>query len=402
MTDTALSSAHCLSPSLELKSYHEDTDFLAQGKPEPDIRSQTFIYHLSDQCWWIKVTFTGEFPYNFNKASPTKIRRKRERREGYQEFIQLIDYRSLPLLKDTVTEVLLEETAPPISKTLTLKYGFEDTKISTFISRLRLTIREDPQRVVYPSISRFPSIPPIKTPQLVFEEEVTDGVFRVIDKALGIPYVLKVLNRPLYQPRDTEVMEKELENLEEFKGVPGIVQAAGLAVSTDPYTTSMKDGQRWIISGVLLEYYGGGSLQHILDEQRMTDLPWERWPIQIGTALHRFHVAKKTHMDLKPSNIVIDSDGNAILIDVSGIGGITHQWLAPEIRNEISPLDLTFHIRQLNDTWAFGKLLSLLVSNARDSPFVCTLKNVANDLMADNSQVRLAIPDAICRLESGQ
>ncbi|KAJ5507501.1 hypothetical protein N7527_009644 [Penicillium freii] len=197
-------------------------------------------------------------------------------------------------------------------------------------------------------------------------------------------------------------MEKELENLEEFKGVPGIVQAAGLAVSADPYTTSMKYRQRWVISGALLEYYGGGSLQHVLNEQRMEDLPWERWPIQIGTALHRFHMAKKTHMDLKPSNVVIDGDGNAILIDVSGIGGITHVWLAPEIRNEISPLDLTFHARQLNDTWAFGKLLSLLVSNARYSPFVCTLKNIANDLMADNSQVRLAIPDAIRRLESDQ
>lgn len=250
-----------------------------------------------------------------------------------------------------MTEVLLEDVARPISNMLGLKYGFEDTKTSSFISQLRLTIREVPRRVVYPSIPRFPSIPLIKTSQLVFEEEVTDGVFRVIDKVLGLPYILKIVNRPLYQPRDTEVMEKELENLEEFKGVPGIVQAAGLAVSTDPYETSIKYGQRCIISGVLLEYYSGGSLQHVLDEQRIEDFPWERWPIQIGTALHYFHMAKKTHMDLKPSNVVIDGDGNAILIDVSGIGDITHEWRAPEIRNEISPLDLTFQTRQLNDTY---------------------------------------------------
>lgn len=29
-------------------------------------------------------------------------------------------------------------------------------------------------------------------------------------------------------------------------------------------------------------------------------------------------------MDLKPSNIGLDDDGNAVIIDISGIGGITY------------------------------------------------------------------------------
>lgn len=114
--------------------------------------------------------------------------------------------------------------------------------------------------------------------------------------------------------------------------MPGIVQAAGLTVSENPYTTSTRCEQ-WIVSGILLEYYSGGSLQHILHNQSMKDFPWELWAVQIGTALYHFHKAKKTHMDLTPSNVVVDGDGNAILIDVSGIGGITHEWVAPEIRD---------------------------------------------------------------------
>ena len=44
---------------LEFKLYSKDRDFRAEGKPEPNSRSQTLIYHLHDKKWWIKVTFKG-------------------------------------------------------------------------------------------------------------------------------------------------------------------------------------------------------------------------------------------------------------------------------------------------------------------------------------------------------
>jgi hypothetical protein len=54
---------------------------------------------------------------------------------------------------------------------------------------------------------------------------------------------------------------------------------------------------------------------------------------------------------VKPSKVVLDDDRNAILIDISGIGGMIHKWRTLEIRDEISPLDRPFQIRRLNDTW---------------------------------------------------
>ncbi|KAJ5728771.1 uncharacterized protein N7483_003279 [Penicillium malachiteum] len=172
------STSPCYTPSFELKAYHEDEDHLTQGKPEPSIRSQTFIYHLSGEKWWIKVTFRGDFPYS-------RSRRKRERRQEYQEFIKLIDYRSLPLLKDTVTEVLLDEEAKTKTTLHTpdVQTGAEDMTMSQFIGQLSLSIREDPLRVIYPPVSQFPSFPAIRTSELVIEEEITDGVFRVCHKA---------------------------------------------------------------------------------------------------------------------------------------------------------------------------------------------------------------------------
>lgn len=36
------------------------------------------------------------------------------------------------------------------------------------------------------------------------------------------------------------------------------------------------------------------------------------------------------------------NNGNTVLIDISGIGGVMYEWLAPEMRDEISPFDLPF------------------------------------------------------------
>jgi serine/threonine protein kinase len=88
-------------------------------------------------------------------------------------------------------------------------------------------------------------------------------------------------------------------------------------------------------------------------------------------------------MDLKPSNIVLDEDDNAVLIDISGIGGVTHEWCAPEIRDEISPFDLPFQTRQLNDIWAYGKVLGEIASKVEDGSFASTLKMVSDRLTQD-------------------
>lgn len=164
----------------------------------------------------------------------------------------------------------------------------------------------------------------------------------------------------------------------------GSFRPAGIAVFTNPYATSKKCVQQFVVSGILLEYYRGGSLQHVLNEHRLSEYGWERWAIQIGSALSSLHGAKRTHMDVKPSNIVLDDAGNSILIDISGIGGMTHEWRAPEIRDEISPFDLPFQARQLNDTWAYGKLLTMIASSAGNSPYAETLQRVADHLVVED------------------
>lgn len=103
---------------------------------------------------------------------------------------------------------------------------------------LSYRVQEDPSRVTYPSCCGFSSFRCVNCAELEEEYEITDGVHRVFCKTDGVSYVLKVVNRPLYYPHDSEVIRKEIENLELFKGFPGIVQPAGIAVSPNPYSTT--------------------------------------------------------------------------------------------------------------------------------------------------------------------
>ncbi|KAJ5269956.1 hypothetical protein N7497_009292 [Penicillium chrysogenum] len=368
-------------PDIEMKSYCEDRDFRAEGKPEPNSRSQTLVYHFQDKKWWIKVTFRGAiscFPHDTfpHDTEPEQIKSKPKRRKEFQDFVRLINFQSLSLLDNTVTEVILNED-PKTTEPIKLYRDPEDTnRFTRIIRNLRSHIREDPSRVTYPPYLQFPSFRAINAAELIEEDEITDGVFRVLHRDDRIPYILKV-----------------------FKGVTGIVQPAGIAVFNNPCATSQNDTEQ-VISGILLDYYSGGSLQRVLDEQRIREFGWERWAVQIGNALSIIHRAKKTHMDIKPSNVVIDDSGNAVLIDISGIGGVTHEWRAPEIRDEISPIELPFETRRLNDIWAYGKLLAEIASNAGDSPFAGTLKWAAGHFTEDVHN-RWTLSEGISRQQIG-
>lgn len=156
---------------------------------------------------------------------------KRQRRKEYQDFIWLIDLGSLPLLDDTVSEVILEESNDRSDSVVKIHETREFTvsPFASFSGKLKYTMREDPSRVIYPLCDEFPSLRKFKTTELFEQTEIAN------DKT---PYILKAVNRPLYQPHDTEVIRTELKILEYFQGESNIVQPAGVAVIMNPYATS--------------------------------------------------------------------------------------------------------------------------------------------------------------------
>lgn len=162
------------------------------------------IYHCQDKKWWIKVTFEGAISCLPHDAEPEQTKSKRERRKEFQDFARLIDFQSLALLDNTVTEVILNKdpkTAEPV------KLYREPQDTNPFVKLiLRFSIREDLSRLTYPLYLQFPSFRAIDIAELIEEDEITDRVFRVLYRSDRIPYILKVVNRPLYQPHDSDVI----------------------------------------------------------------------------------------------------------------------------------------------------------------------------------------------------
>ncbi|KAL4968922.1 protein kinase [Aspergillus stella-maris] len=398
MPDISLS--HSLEASIDFKLYSEELEYPSEGKPIPTSRSQKLIYRPNSSQWWIKVTYQGDIYTILNQPV---VRSKRERRAEFQDFVKLIDYTSVFLLEDTVTELVLLPSGEGLSlPTVSISEEARNNTFAGIAAKLTYTTREDPLRIIYPLYDEFPSFQPIHTDQLLDHEEIADGIFRVLKKSNGMPYVLKMVKRPLYNTHDTESIRKELENIEIFRDTPNIIHASGVAVSINPYTTSHTGKQVLVIKGIVLEYHSAGDLKTILDANPtcLQDYPWKEWPLQIATALSHFHAANKTHMDIKPSNIVIDTNGTTILLDISGIGGFTHEWLAPEIRNDMACLssDMPFEVRRGNDIWAFGRLLGQVILHVEDCIFVEELEKIAGGLMVEDVQQRMSLAEAISRL----
>ncbi|KAF3484178.1 protein kinase [Arthroderma uncinatum] len=161
-------------PQLDFKAYWEDEDHLAQGEPEPNVRSQTLVYHYKGKKWWIKVTLMGLISCISNEQKASK----RERRKEFQGFVKVINYGSLALLDDTMTEIILREE-PEVATAIELYCEATDSasRIAGVVSKLRYQIREDPLRVIYLLCEEFPSLDQINITELTNKVEIADGVF---------------------------------------------------------------------------------------------------------------------------------------------------------------------------------------------------------------------------------
>lgn len=130
--------------SLRLKLYSENLDFQVDNKPEPLIRSQTAIADNDSGTWWIKVTVIGDV---VELRASKKCKEFCERCIEFQEFVKSLDYGSVLLLDDTLTEIVLtlsEEAQDSITFSLLEEYEKRDNIFIQHARRMSCEIREDP------------------------------------------------------------------------------------------------------------------------------------------------------------------------------------------------------------------------------------------------------------------
>lgn len=390
------------------RSYREHEGYLCRGTNEPKSRSIDVVWGTMNSKWHIKVTFEG-FLQSRDAARVPKAKLKRKR--DLQELCAQIIFDEIALLRDTVTEVVIyvSENNHGLTKTLPLlgrpSYGLESSNHFAGTHSLRFQVQEDTSRVLYPPASSVSSLPrawlsTIETIGTIKGKvDIVQTVVGGATNSNNTTLVYKKLGGLLYYPEDTDVFQREVDNLQLCRGVPHVVQPVAIVVSRNPYQTTKAEAASdpVVVRGVLLEHHPHGTLLDVLTLPAPGGvLPWQRWPYQIACGLSSLHLRGIAHMDIKPDNIVISRDGEAIIIDIGGMG-FTRDWVAPEAWE--SPLTLPLRERMQNDIWAFGKVLSFMAEYISNGWEKEELLSVAASACAQSPESRITLSSAAARLE---
>lgn len=362
--DTTRDSALSL-PPIELGDYAENQAYQVRNEAEPHIRSQNIIFFSKGFRWHIKVTFKGNtITRDVDKTFIKAQKNYAIWRQQLQAFISFIKFDCLPFLENIVTEV--EFGTIPVASTILPLHSIiskllAENGYNQFVNNLLYyQVREDPLRIQYPFFVKdllvlTTELAGIKTIAKIAPEISKVNISSDLKKQ---HYIFKSIKKPFYNPTDTKVFQQELQNLKLFRQSTFIVHLLSVVISTNPYHTGKSKDSGHVLRGFFLDYHPGGILEDALRENFVCSGS-RRWLVQIARGLQQLHHEKIAYMDLKPSNIVINTNGDAVIIDISGIA-FTNGWLALEMHEMDHPISQPWETRCCNDIWAYGKLLSMI------------------------------------------
>ncbi|HVT45466.1 MAG TPA: sigma 54-interacting transcriptional regulator [Thermoanaerobaculia bacterium] len=232
-------------------------------------------------------------------------------------------------------------------------------------------------------------LPPQYQLQSVLKESATTCVYRVFDLADQREETLKLLRHEFFEPRDVLQFKKEFAALAALDH-PGIVRVYdfGLLDSRYPYFT--------------MEYFAGRKLTEFFDGQNW-DALYEVL-VQIASALHHIHDAGIIHLDLKPSNILVNEGGRVKIMDFGMVAeksevldrrirGTLH-YMAPEVLRQD-------RVDSRADLYALGMTLYETVTGALPTYGLPALEIIRFHLSGElrkPSRINPSIPDRLERL----
>lgn len=253
-------------------------------------------------------------------------------------------------------------------------------------------------KIQYPSFVKDLSVPTTELAGIKTIAKIALGISKVnISSDLKKRhYIFKSIEKPFYHPKDPKILQQELQNLKLFHKSTSIVQLLSVIISTNPYLTCSEDSGP-VLREFLLEYHPRGTLEDALRENFVSPGS-RRWPVLIACRLQQLHCQNVAHMDIKPLNILINTNDDAVIIDISGIA-VLNGWLAPEMHEIDDPISLPWEARRRNDIWAYGKLLSMIAQLESDKNQARLLNEVIEETKKIEPSERVELCHIIVKLE---
>lgn len=356
--------------------------------------SQKTIIQQGERQWHVRVTC----------SELSGLRKKSERRDALREIIKATDYASLSLLEDTVTKIHITRcpSLPPSEPNLYQYETSEDQQRLQYPFSSLYTIEDGLVQIRFPSLPSFACnpIPAIAVEKVQVLDDINGQVFRVQVAQEDAEFIHKTVERPFYEPLDTVAFENEMQTALLLRDIPNIGQIVGVTVGKSIYLTSKDREAPDMIHGMLFKYYPGGTInqpRHINQEPES----WRKWPLQIARALREIHKRELVHMDLKPSNIVLDTEDNAVIVDFGG-QQVTYDWLAPELREKEEVFMCPLEQKVRGELWTLGKLFYEIIINHQNHTGtleINRLNSLATQLMHDDPRSRISLDQVISELE---
>ncbi|KAL4807403.1 hypothetical protein BDV18DRAFT_152000 [Aspergillus unguis] len=220
-------------------------------------------------------------------------------------------------------------------------------KLETRDGRLHVHVTEDVNEIIpYPPISSIGHLPEaelVPERRLHFEAHLSGFVYNV---RLGDRSFIK---KEIPGPDTVDEFLYEINALHALKGTPNVIQVEGIVV----------DDRQEVVKGLLISFAEKGALVDLLYEYRGA-ISWERrerWAKQIVHGLCEIHESGYVQGDFTLSNIVVDANDDAKIIDINR-RGCPVGWEPPEIAAKIeSNQRISMYIGVKTDLFQLGMTL---------------------------------------------
>ncbi|KAJ5702927.1 hypothetical protein N7488_010475 [Penicillium malachiteum] len=289
-------------------------------------REKFFVTYAETPNRWRRVTISCDY-----RAAPPDSLEQDLRELRYQRDKCARIYESI---RESLPEIQFYDTVTNL-------------KVETRDGRLHVHVTEDVNETIpYPPIS---SIGHLRGAQCVpenflhFENHLSGFVYKV--RLGGHEYIKKEIPGP-----DTvDEFLYEINALHALTGAPNVIRVEAIVV----------DDRQEVVKGLLINYAAQGALVDLLYDQRGR-IPFarrERWAKQIVQGLCEIHESGYVQGDFTLSNIVVDGDDNAHIIDINR-RGCPVGWEPPEIAAKIeSNQRISMYIGVKTDLYQLGMTL---------------------------------------------
>ncbi|KAL8689397.1 MAG: hypothetical protein Q9224_004648, partial [Gallowayella concinna] len=232
-------------------------------------------------------------------------------------------------------------------------------KLETKDERLHVHVTEDVNEIIpYPSTSalHYLDCRRVKESDLCFEAHMSGFVYKV---SVGGEIFIK---KEIPGPDSVDEFLYEINALANLSGSNNVVQFQGLVI----------DENNTLVKGLLISFAEQGALvdliyDHKEDKEQLSWARRERWAKQIVQGLAEIHEAGFVQGDFTLSNIVIDENDEARIIDINR-RGCPMGWEPPEISRLVeSSQRISMYIGVKSDLFQLGMVLWAL-AEGEDEP----------------------------------